>query len=95
MLVRAVGLCYILALALPEGQRRCFHEEGCLAALHEEASNAACISAKAQQTARECMAIFTQRGELMAEGELSTAVDAEPAESAPLEDDPDDSAELS
>jgi hypothetical protein len=97
---RAVGLCYILALALPEGQRRCFHEDGCLAALHEEASSAACISAKAQQTARECMAIFTQRGELTAAGTAgaqssSTAVGVE--QSPPLQDEPgaDESAELS
>lgn len=66
---RAVGLCNILAFALPDEHRQCFRESECIVALHEVATSTEgggdyVFSAKAQETARECMSIFAQRGEL-------------------------------
>ena len=66
---RAVGLCNILAFALPDEHRQCFRESECIVALHEVATSTEgggdyVFRAKAQETARERMSIFAQRGEL-------------------------------
>ena len=55
--------------ALPDEHRQCFRESECIVALHEVATSTEgggdyVFSAKAQETARECMSIFAQRGEL-------------------------------
>lgn len=66
---RAVGLIFVLATALEGRQRHAFREAGCFSVLHAMASatqSGAEVTAKARETAAECMSVFAQRGELTA-----------------------------
>lgn len=61
---RAIGLCMILAMALPDEHRGALRESSVVGALHEAASSGNGQSEKARKAARECMALLAQRGEL-------------------------------
>ena len=60
---RALGLCLVMAMALPVEHSEAFRDADCLSALHEASSSG---SAKARETAKQCMACLLERGGALA-----------------------------